>query len=322
MKLSSRHLLGLEGMPAEEIGLILETAESFKEVLERPIKKVPALRGLTVANLFFEPSTRTRFSFELAEKRLSADTVSFSTTTSSVKKGETLMDTVKNIEAMKIDQVVIRHSAPGAPHFLAANIDASVINAGDGAHEHPTQALLDLFTLRERYGRLDGLRVVIVGDIAHSRVARSDIWGLRTMGASVAVCAPKTLLPLDISQMGVDVFMDLDRAIEGADVINVLRLQRERQSQGLLPSAREYHRQYGITLERLAGAKKTLTIMHPGPINRGLEITPEVADGPYSVILDQVLNGVAVRMAVLFLLSGGEAGIREAAAVRGEAGIQ
>jgi aspartate carbamoyltransferase catalytic subunit len=310
MKLSSRHLLGLEDMSGEEIGLILDTAESFKEILERPIKKVPALRGLTVANLFFEPSTRTRFSFELAEKRLSADTVSFSTATSSVKKGETLMDTVKNIEAMKIDQVVIRHSAPGAPHFLAANIDASVINAGDGAHEHPTQALLDLFTLRERKGRLDGLRVVIVGDIAHSRVARSDIWGLRTMGASVAVCAPKTLLPLDVSQMGVEVFIDLDKALQGADVINVLRLQRERQAQGLLPSVREYHRQYGITLERLAGAKKSLTIMHPGPINRGLEITPEVADGPYSVILDQVLNGVAVRMAVLFLLSGGEAGIQ------------
>jgi aspartate carbamoyltransferase catalytic subunit len=310
MKLQSRHLLGLEGMSAEEIGLILETAESFKEVLDRPIKKVPALRGLTVANLFFEPSTRTRFSFELAEKRLSADTVSFSTAASSVKKGETLMDTVKNIEAMKIDQVVIRHSAPGAPHFLAANIDASVINAGDGAHEHPTQALLDLFTLREKYGRLDGLRVVIVGDIAHSRVARSDIWGLKTMGASVAVCAPKTLLPLDVAQMGVDVFTELDQAIEGADVVNVLRLQRERQSQGLLPSPREYHRRYGVTLERLAGAKKGLTIMHPGPINRGLEITPEVADGPYSVILDQVLNGVAVRMAVLFLLSGGEAKIQ------------
>jgi len=310
MKLTSRHLLGLEDMSWEDIGLILDTAESFKEVLERPIKKVPALRGLTVANLFFEPSTRTRFSFELAEKRLSADTVSFSTASSSVKKGETLMDTVKNIEAMKIDQVVIRHSAPGAPHYLAANIDASVINAGDGAHEHPTQALLDLFTLREKYGRLDGLRIVIVGDIAHSRVARSDIWGLRTMGASVAVCAPRTLLPLDVSQMGVEVFIDLDKALEGADVINVLRLQRERQSQGLLPSAREYHRCYGVTLERLAGAKKTLTIMHPGPINRGLEITPEVADGPHSVILDQVLNGVAVRMAVLFLLSGGEAGIQ------------
>jgi aspartate carbamoyltransferase catalytic subunit len=309
MKLTNRHLLGLEAMSPEEINLILDTAESFKEVLERPIKKVPALRGLTVVNLFFEPSTRTRFSFELAEKRLSADTVSFSTATSSLKKGETLKDTVKNIEAMGVNLVVIRHSAPGAPHFLARNIDASVINAGDGAHEHPTQALLDLFTLRERYGRLNGLRVVIVGDVAHSRVARSDIWGLRTMGASVVVCAPKTLLPLDVSQMGVEVFIDLEEALKGADVINVLRLQRERQSQGLLPSIREYHRQYGITLERLAGAKKTLTIMHPGPINRGVEITPEVADGPYSVILDQVLNGVAVRMAVLFLLSGGEARI-------------
>jgi aspartate carbamoyltransferase catalytic subunit len=309
MKLGSPHLLGLEGMSGEHIGQILDTAESFKEVLERPIKKVPALRGLTVANLFFEPSTRTRFSFELAEKRLSADTVSFSTATSSVKKGETLKDTVRNIEAMKVDVVVIRHPAPGAPHFLAGSIDASVINAGDGAHEHPTQALLDMFTLREKYGRLDGLRIVIIGDIAHSRVARSDIWGLQTMGASVAVCAPKTLLPLDVSQMGVDVFVDLEEALQGADVINVLRLQRERQSQGLLPSAREYQRRYGITLERLAGAKRELTIMHPGPINRGLEITPEVADGPFSVILDQVLNGVAVRMAVLFLLSGGEAKI-------------
>jgi aspartate carbamoyltransferase catalytic subunit len=306
MTWQSRHLLGLEGVSAEEIRLILDTAGSFKEILERPIKKVPALRGITVANLFFEPSTRTRFSFELAEKRMSADSVSFSTATSSVKKGETLKDTVKNIEAMRVDMVVIRHSAAGAPHFLARCVDAAVINAGDGAHEHPTQALLDMMTLREKYGSLEGLRVVIVGDIAHSRVARSNIWGLKTMGASVIVCGPKTLLPLDVEQLGVDVSVSLDEALEGADVINVLRLQLERQTQGLLPSVREYNREYGITLQRLAGAKESLTIMHPGPINRGVEITAQVADGPYSVILDQVFNGVAVRMAVLFLLSGGE----------------
>jgi aspartate carbamoyltransferase catalytic subunit len=306
MPLKSRHLLGLQGIDHEDIRLILDTADSFKEVLKRPIKKVPALRGITVANLFFEPSTRTRFSFELAEKRLSADLVSFSKQTSSVRKGETLKDTARNIEAMQVDLVVIRHSAPGAPHFLAGCLDAAVINAGDGAHEHPTQALLDMMTLREKYGTLEGLRVVIVGDITHSRVARSNIWGLKTMGASVAVCGPKTLMPLDVEQMGVDVHVHLDEALADADVINVLRLQLERQTQGLLPSIREYIRQYGITLERLAGARENLTIMHPGPINRGVEITPEVADGPYSVILDQVTNGVAVRMAVLFLLSGGE----------------
>jgi aspartate carbamoyltransferase catalytic subunit len=306
MPLKSRHLLGLEEVGREDIELILDTADSFKEILTRPIKKVPALRGITVANLFFEPSTRTRFSFELAEKRLSADAVSFSKDTSSVRKGETLKDTARNIEAMRVDLVVIRHSAAGAPHFLASCLDAAVINAGDGAHEHPTQALLDMMTLREKYGSLEGLRTVIVGDIAHSRVARSNIWGLKTMGASVAVCGPKTIMPLDVEQLGVDVYVHLDEALQGADVINVLRLQFERQTQGLLPSVREYIRQYGINLERLAGAKENLTIMHPGPINRGVEITPEVADGPYSVILDQVTNGVAVRMAVLFLLSGGE----------------
>ncbi|KPL18268.1 MAG: aspartate carbamoyltransferase [candidate division Zixibacteria bacterium SM23_81] len=305
MALKSKHLLGLEGVNREDIQLMLDTAASFKEILERPIKIVPALRGITVANLFFEPSTRTRFSFELAEKRLSADSVSFSKDSSSVRKGETLKDTVRNIEAMRVDLVVIRHSAAGAPHFLARCVDASVINAGDGAHEHPTQALLDMMTLREKYGSLEGLRVVIVGDIAHSRVARSNIWGLNTLGASVAVCGPKTLIPLDVEQLGVDVYVHLDDALEGADVINVLRLQFERQTQGLLPSVREYIRQYCITTERLADAKENLTIMHPGPINRGVEITQEVADGPYSVILDQVTNGVAVRMAALFLLSGG-----------------
>jgi aspartate carbamoyltransferase catalytic subunit len=306
MALKSKHLLGLEGVDREDIQLMLDTAASFKEILERPIKIVPALRGITVANLFFEPSTRTRFSFELAEKRLSADSVSFSKDSSSVRKGETLKDTVRNIEAMRVDLVVIRHSAAGAPHFLARCIDAAVINAGDGAHEHPTQALLDMMTLREKHGSLEGLRVVIVGDIAHSRVARSNIWGLKTLGASVAVCGPKTLMPLEVEHLGVDVYVHLDEALEGADVINVLRLQFERQTQGLLPSVREYILQYGITMERLADAKENLTIMHPGPINRGVEITQEVADGPYSVILDQVTNGVAVRMAALFLLSGGE----------------
>lgn len=296
----------MEGMSREEIELILNTAESFKEVLYRPIRKVPTLRGVTVVNLFFEPSTRTRISFELAEKRLSADTVNFSASTSSVLKGETLKDTARNIEAMQVDMVIIRHSAVGTPHFLARYLDASIINAGDGAHEHPTQALLDMMTLREKYGTLEGLRVVIVGDIAHSRVARSNIWGLKTMGASVAVCGPTTLMPIGIDSFGVDVYHDLDEAIEGADVIYVLRIQRERQEGGLFPSLREYHRTFGITRERLRQAKEGVTIMHPGPINRGVELASDVADGPYSLILDQVTNGVAVRMAVLYLLSGGE----------------
>ncbi len=304
MNPSRPHLLGLEGMSAQRIKLILDTAESFKEVLERPIRVVPTLRGVSVANLFFEPSTRTRISFELAEKRLSAELVNLSSATSSVLKGETLKDTARNIEAMKVDIVVIRHSAPGAPHFLARSLQSSVINAGDGAHEHPTQALLDLLTLRERFGELKGLRVVIVGDIAYSRVARSNIWGLRTMGASVALCGPPTLMPLGIEEMGVEVYPHLDQALPGADVIYVLRLQLERQRAGLLPSLREYTNQWGITAERLAKLRQEFIIMHPGPINRGVEITPEVADGPYSVILDQVTNGVAVRMAVLYLLSG------------------
>jgi len=306
MKLKRKHLLGLEGMTKDEINLILDTAETFKEVLERPIRKVPTLRGITVVNLFYEPSTRTRISFELAEKRLSADLVNFSASTSSVKKGETLKDTVKNIEAMKIDMVVIRHSAPGAPHFIANCLDASVINAGDGAHEHPTQGLLDMFTLREKYKKLEGLKVVIVGDILHSRVARSNIWGLTTMGAEVSVCGPTTLLPYEIEKMGVEVYSDIDKALEGKDVVIVLRIQLERQQGGLLPSLREYTNQFGINKDRLTRLNKNFTIMHPGPLNRGVEITPEVADGPYSVILDQVTNGVAVRMAVLYLLSGGE----------------
>jgi aspartate carbamoyltransferase catalytic subunit len=311
MKLRSRHLLGLEGLLKEEMELILDTAESFKEILERPIKKVPTLRGVTVVNLFYEPSTRTRISFELAEKRLSAELVNFSASTSSVKKGETLKDTVRNIEAMKIDMVVIRHQSAGTPLFLTRCLSSSIINAGDGAHEHPTQGLLDIFTLREKYKKLKGLRAVIVGDIKHSRVARSNIWGLKTMGASVAVCGPATLMPYEIEKMGVDVYSDLDQALEGADVVNVLRIQLERQKGGLLPSLREYSNEFGITAERLKRLNPNFTIMHPGPINRGVEITPEVADGPYSVILDQVTNGVAIRMAVLYLLSGGEGKVEE-----------
>ena len=296
-------------MSREDIELILDTAASFMEILERPIPKVPTLRGKTIVNLFFEASTRTRISFELAEKRLSADTVNFSKVTSSVQKGETLKDTARNIEAMKIDMVVMRHSAPGAPHFLARCLDVPILNAGDGAHEHPTQALLDMYTLRERYGILEGLNVVIVGDIAHSRVARSNIWGLKTMGASVTVCGPSTLIPVEADAFGVNVNYDVDEAIHNADVIYVLRIQLERQTSGLFPSLREYHQNFGITKERLEPLKKKVTIMHPGPINRGIELASDVADGEHSVILDQVLNGVAIRMAVLYLLSGEESAV-------------
>lgn len=307
MQLRSRHLLGLEGMTREEIGLILDTAFSFKKVLERPIPTVPTLRGTTVVNLFFEPSTRTRFSFELAEKRLSADSINFSASTSSVLKGETLKDTIRNIEAMRIDFVVIRHSAPGAPHFLARCVDAVIINAGDGAHEHPTQGLLDMMTLRERVEKLEGLRVVIVGDVEHSRVARSNIFGLKTMGARVGICGPSTLLPREVERLGVRVYPHIEDALAEADVLNVLRIQLERQKGGLFPSLREYRNLFGITRERLDRAGREITIMHPGPINRGVEIDSDVADGDYSVILNQVTNGVAVRMAVLYLLAGGRA---------------
>ncbi len=303
-KFAHKHLLGLEGLTREEIEFVLDTAVTFKEVLERPIKKVPTLRGLTIVNLFYEASTRTRISFELAQKRLSADTVNFSPSGSSVKKGETLRDTVRNLEAMKIDMVVVRHASSGVPYFLTQCLQSSIINAGDGAHEHPTQGLLDLYTIREKYGKVEGLRVVIVGDIKHSRVARSNIWGLKAMGASVAVCGPSTLLPVEMEKMGVEVYTDLNKALWGADVVNVLRLQLERQERGFLPTLREYSRLFGITKERLALLNKNYTIMHPGPINRGVEITPEVADSPESVILAQVTNGVAVRMAVLYLLSG------------------
>jgi aspartate carbamoyltransferase catalytic subunit len=305
----SKHLLGLEGVRREEISLILKTAQSFKEVLTRPIPKVPTLRGKTIVNLFFEASTRTRISFELAEKRLSADSVNFTSSGSSVAKGETLKDTVRNIEAMKIDMVVIRHQASGAAHFLANCLEAGVINAGDGQHEHPTQGLLDMMTLMEKFGRMEGLKIAIVGDIAHSRVARSNIHGLKAMGAEVAICGPATLLPRDIpSAFGSDiqVFTNVDEAIRWADALNVLRLQLERQKRGLLPSLREYAMYFGITRRRLEAAKRDIVILHPGPINRGVELESDLADSEFSVILDQVTNGVAVRMSVLFLKSGGE----------------
>jgi aspartate carbamoyltransferase catalytic subunit len=307
MSNSTRHLLGLEGLSPEEITRYLDTAESFKEISERPVKKVPALRGITVANLFFENSTRTRISFELAEKRLSADSVNFSASGSSVSKGESLRDTAENIEAMKVDMIVIRHSASGAPHFLANLLDASVVNAGDGSHEHPTQGLLDMFTLRERWGSFAGKKVVIVGDVAHSRVARSNIHGLVTMGAEVVVCGPPTLIPVDVERLGVSVETSLEKAVEAADAVNVLRIQLERQKAGLFPSVDEYARVWGLNNDVLQNAKKDCLVMHPGPMNRGIEIAHDVADGERSVILDQVTNGVAVRMAVLYLLSGGAA---------------
>ncbi len=302
MKLQSRHLLGLEGMSKEELTLILDTAVSFREILDRPIKKVPPLQGKTVVNLFFESSTRTRISFELAERRLSADVVSFTTAASSVSKGETLKDTARNIEAMKIDMVVIRHAAPGSAHFLTKVVDANVINAGDGGHEHPTQGLLDMYTLREKYGTLEGLRVCIVGDITHSRVARSNIFGLRTMGAEVSVCGPETLIPRELEKFGVKVYHHLEEVIPKVDALNVLRVQLERQKSGLFPSLREYHRFFGVTKEKVSRAPKPITIMHPGPINRDVELSADLADSEHSVILQQVTNGVAIRMAVLYLL--------------------
>ncbi|MBI4365037.1 MAG: aspartate carbamoyltransferase catalytic subunit [Candidatus Latescibacteria bacterium] len=302
-----KDLLGLEDLMAEEIVSILDTARTFRDVLDRPIPKVPSLRGLTAANLFFEASTRTRLSFELAEKRLSADTVHFQTTGSSVSKGETLKDTARNIEAMGIHLVVIRHTAPGAPHYLARNLDAGVINAGDGTHEHPTQGLLDIYTMRERRGRIAGLRVAIIGDVTHSRVARSNIWGLTKLGASVTIAGPPTMIPAEVERFGVAVAKSVDEAIEGADVVNILRIQLERQRTILYPSLREYARVYGITSERLKRAKPDVTVMHPGPMNRGVEIAQDVADGEHSVILEQVTNGIAVRMAVLYLLAGHKA---------------
>ena len=304
MKWNRKDLLGLEDLTMEEIKLILDTTESFKEISTREIKKVPALRGKTIANLFFESSTRTRISFELAEKRLSADVVNFSASTSSLSKGETLIDTAKNIEAMKIDCVVIRHSSSGASYMLSKKLNAAVINAGDGTHEHPTQALLDMFTIREKKGRLEGLKIAIVGDIRHSRVARSNIWGMRKMGIEVRICGPKTLLPVDIEKTGAKVFCHIEHAVKNVDVIMALRIQKERQGQSYFPSIREYSKFYGLTSERIKYAKEDVLIMPPGPMNRGVEIMPEVADGPHSVILEQVTNGLAIRMAVLYLVMG------------------
>jgi aspartate carbamoyltransferase catalytic subunit len=303
MPLHSRHLLGLDGVPREDIQLILDTAVSFREVLDRPIKKVPPLQGKTVVNMFFESSTRTRLSFELAERRLSADVLGFQSIGSSVSKGETLKDTARNIEAMKVDMVVMRHPASGASHYLSRVIESNVINAGDGWHEHPTQGLLDMYTIRERVGRLEGLHVCLVGDILHSRVARSNIFGLRTMGAKVSVCGPATLIPRGIEALGVDVVHHIDDILPQVDVLNVLRIQMERDAGRFFPNIREYHNFYGITRQRLEKAGRAITILHPGPINRDVEISADVADSEHSVILQQVLNGVAVRMAVLYLLS-------------------
>lgn len=302
-KLQSRHLLGLQHVPADDLHLILHWAGHFKEVINRPIKRVPSLRDITIANLFFENSTRTRLSFELAEKRLSADVVNFAASNSSVKKGETLTDTVNNILAMKVDVVVIRHADAGVPQFLADRVPAHIVNAGDGTHEHPTQALLDAFTMQERIGSLEGKNIVIVGDILHSRVALSNIFGLQKLGANVAVSGPSTLIPRAIHELGVEVIPNVDDALAWADVANVLRVQHERMDRAFFPSIREYHNRYGITMDRLKRLVKIPLIMHPGPINRGVELTSEVADSPHAAILNQVENGVAVRMAVLYLLA-------------------
>ncbi len=305
MNLSRKDMLGIIDLPKEEIDLILDTAESFKEISTRTIKKVPTLRGKTVITLFFEASTRTRTSFEIAAKRLSADTINISASTSSVVKGETLIDTARNLESMNPDIIIIRHSAAGAAHILAGLLEQSIINAGDGAHEHPTQALLDMLTIREKKGSIKGLRIAIVGDIAHSRVARSNIYGLTKMGADVAICGPAMMMPRDIDQMGVSVYYNMGDAIKDADVVMMLRMQLERQEKTLFPSLREYTNLFSLNRDNIKLAKDDVIVMHPGPINRGIEITPEIADGPHSVILEQVTNGVAVRMALLYLLSGG-----------------
>ncbi|WP_026956608.1 aspartate carbamoyltransferase catalytic subunit [Algoriphagus vanfongensis] len=303
-QLSTRHLLGIKDLTPEDIQLILDTAANFKEVINRPIKKVPSLRDITIANVFFENSTRTRLSFELAEKRLSADVINFSSANSSVKKGETLVDTVNNILSMKVDMVVMRHSSPGAPHFLSRNVKANIVNAGDGTHEHPTQALLDSFSIREKLGDLAGKKVAIIGDILHSRVALSNIFCLQKMGAEVMVCGPITLLPKHIASLGVKVELDVKKALEWCDVANVLRIQLERQQIKYFPSLREYSLYYGINKKLLDQLDKEIVVMHPGPINRGVELSSDVADSDHSIILEQVQNGVAVRMAVLYLLAG------------------
>ena len=299
-----RHLISLEKFPKEDIQQIIDTAFNFKEVLERPIKKVPSLQGKTIVNLFFENSTRTRISFELAQKRLSADTVNFSASTSSLKKGESFKDTAQNIEAMKIDAVVMRHPSPGAPYQLKKFINAQIINAGDGTHEHPTQAILDMMSIQEKFGKIKGLNIAIIGDIYHSRVARSNIYGLVTMGANVTLCGPPNLVPKEISELGVNVNYNIDEVIEWADAVNILRIQRERMGIGLIPSSREYRRLFGVTYERMSRRNKELVIMHPGPMNRGVEIDSEVADSDQAIILEQVLNGVASRMSILYLLLG------------------
>jgi len=305
MVLGIKHLLGLECMSEQDITMILDTADNFHEVLRREIKQVPALKGITVVNLFYENSTRTRISFELAEKRLSASPLNFSTSISSVSKGESLRDTMRNIEAMKVDMVVVRHGAAGVPTFLTQCTDATIINAGDGFHEHPTQALLDMMTIRQQFGSLRGLKVAIIGDILHSRVARSNAWGMTTMGMNVVLCGPPTLLPLHPEGLNVKVTDNIDEALDGANVVMMLRLQLERQESGLFPSIREYRERYGLDLEKLSKVPDDVVVMHPGPINRGIELASNVADGPHSVILDQVTNGVAVRMAVIYLLGGG-----------------
>lgn len=305
MTLAKKDILEMESLSVDEIQAILDTAETLKEISTRAIKKVPTLRGKTVIHFFYEPSTRTRTSFEIAAKRLSADTVSISASTSSIAKGETLVDTARNLEAMNPDAIVIRHPAAGAPHLLARLVKASVINAGDGMHAHPTQALLDMMTVREKKGRLAGLRIAIIGDIAHSRVARSNIVGFTKTGADVIIAGPPTMIPMGVETLGAHVTYHVEEAIKDADVVMVLRIQKERQQAFVFPSEREYAQCYGLTEEKLAGAKEDVLILHPGPINRGVEIAPEVADGPYSVILEQVTNGVAIRMALLYLLLGG-----------------
>jgi aspartate carbamoyltransferase catalytic subunit len=303
-KLSQKHLLGIKDITREDIELIFETTDNFKEVINRPIKKVPSLRDVTIANVFFENSTRTRLSFELAQKRLSADVINFSASNSSVKKGETLLDTVNNILAMKVDMIVMRHASPGAPHFLSRHINANIVNAGDGTHEHPTQALLDTYSIREKLGSVSGKKVAIIGDILHSRVALSNIFALQKLGAKVMVCGPPTLLPKHINQLGVQVELDVKKALEWCDVANVLRIQLERQHIKYFPSLREYSLYYGIHKKLLDSLKKQIILMHPGPINRGVELSSDAADSHHSIILDQVENGVAIRMAVLYLLAG------------------
>jgi len=302
-QLSTKHLLGIKGITADDIQLIFETADEFKDVINRPIKKVPSLRDITIANVFFENSTRTKLSFELAEKRLSADVINFSSSNSSVKKGETLLDTVNNILSMKVDMIVMRHASPGAPHFLSKHIDANIVNAGDGTHEHPTQALLDTFSIREKFGEVAGKKVAIIGDILHSRVALSNIFALQKLGAEVMVCGPITLLPKYIDTLGVKVELDVRKALEWCDVANVLRIQLERQHIKYFPSLREYSLYYGINKKLLDSLDKEITVMHPGPINRGVELASDVADSDQTLILNQVENGVAVRMAVLYLLA-------------------